>query len=170
MPSGCDAVITVLMDLKGRMAWDASLLEVQSLGTHGPDLDEVFYVGVKSPSGLSNRDYVKVRRFKKLEDGSYIVIERSTTHPNYPPRKNFVRAEVLLSGHLIQPVPGNPNACRVTNVSEIDLKGSIPGPVVNFLTTKAPFSWFDAFIRQAKDCSGDLVHCYRTALFRIAMA
>ena len=169
IPVQPEAIIAVLLDLKARRNWDASLIDVQSVGTHGANLDEVFYLAVKSPSGLSNRDYVKVRRFKKLPNGSYVVIEKSTTHPNFPPRKGFVRGEVLLSGHLLEPVEGNPEATLMTTLSEIDLKGSIPSPVVNFLTTKAPFSWFDAFIHQAKDCSGDLVHCYRTAVLRIAM-
>ena len=106
-----EALLIVLLDLKGRKVtfndfpeffpspqipsssllyfqkWDSSLLDLQTLGSPGPDCDEIYYTAIKSPSGVSNRDFVKARRFKRLENNSVAVIEKSVLHPKFPPRK-----------------------------------------------------------------------------------
>jgi len=163
-----DALITILLDLKGRMKWDRSLLTVQSIGNSGPGVDEVFYIAVKSPKGIANRDYVKARRFLRLDNGTFMVLERSLIHPAFPIRKDFIRGQVLFSGFLIHPIPNEPEKCLVGSISQLDLKGSIPLSILNYMTIHAPFIWYEAFIRQALECSHNLVHCMKTAMLRIA--
>lgn len=80
---------------------------------------------LKPVPGISQRDFVA---FQMLDadpaTGFFIAAGSVTTHPAAPERRGFVRGEVLPgSGWMLQPVPGEPNACTYTHISFVDLKG-----------------------------------------------
>lgn len=71
------------------------------------------------------RDLCYTRYWRRIENGSYVVLFRSTEHPNCPPLPGCVRAHIESGGFRISPLKprlGGPRA-RVEHQIHIDLKG-----------------------------------------------
>jgi len=68
----------------------------------------------------------------KFDDGTIQIV--GFTHRErddlMPPTKSAVRAECYIGGWSLEPVPGNPNACKGTLMTELDLQGSLPQSVI----------------------------------------
>jgi len=59
-------------------------------------------------------------------------------HPNCPPRKPFVRGELMFCGVWVEAVEGQPNRSKVIYTLGSDPKGSIPKGIVNAANVKQP--------------------------------
>jgi len=82
----------------------------------------------KLPWPLWSRDMVMVRA-KFEENGTYYTCLRSVEHPKVPlDTANYVRANVLLSSFVFEPVNGK---TKLTRLLLIDPAGNIPSAVVN---------------------------------------
>uniref|UniRef100_A0A0E0DVV8 START domain-containing protein n=1 Tax=Oryza meridionalis TaxID=40149 RepID=A0A0E0DVV8_9ORYZ len=71
------------------------------------------------------RDLCYVRYWRRNDDGSYVVLFRSTEHQNCGPQPGFVRAFIESGGFKISPlkcVNGRPRT-QVQHLMQIDLKG-----------------------------------------------
>uniref|UniRef100_A0ACD5Y090 Uncharacterized protein n=1 Tax=Avena sativa TaxID=4498 RepID=A0ACD5Y090_AVESA len=71
------------------------------------------------------RDLCYVRYWRRNDDGSYVVLFRSTEHQNCGPQPGFTRASIESGGFKITPlksVNGRPCA-QVQHLMQIDLKG-----------------------------------------------
>ncbi|KAF7046141.1 hypothetical protein CFC21_055192 [Triticum aestivum] len=71
------------------------------------------------------RDLCYVRYWRRNDDGSYVVLFRSTEHPNCGPQPGFARASIESGGFKITPlksVNGRPRT-QVQHLMQIDLKG-----------------------------------------------
>eukprot|EP00762_Andalucia_godoyi_P002149 ANDGO_02536.mRNA.1 hypothetical protein AMSG_08085 len=89
---------------------------------------------------VSSRDFLLARRKGTIENGggSYIVA-RSVEHQDCPPNTGkHVRGEIYSSGFVFRPAADNENKTFATYVVAVNPKGSIPGFVVNMVSTKQP--------------------------------
>ncbi|KAG8094067.1 hypothetical protein GUJ93_ZPchr0012g19332 [Zizania palustris] len=71
------------------------------------------------------RDLCYVRYWRRNDDGSYVVLFRSTEHQNCGPQPGFVRALIESGGFKISPlkcINGRPRT-QVQHLMQIDLKG-----------------------------------------------
>uniref|UniRef100_A0A4W5JTA3 StAR-related lipid transfer (START) domain containing 15 n=1 Tax=Hucho hucho TaxID=62062 RepID=A0A4W5JTA3_9TELE len=91
-------------------------------------MSDVGYYSWKCPSPLKNRDFVTMRSWLPLGN-DYLIINYSVKHPQYPPRKDYVRAVSLLTGYLIQ--SNGANSSTLYYLTQVDPKGSLPKWVVN---------------------------------------
>eukprot|EP00252_Welwitschia_mirabilis_P026263 TRINITY_DN8537_c0_g1_i4.p1 TRINITY_DN8537_c0_g1~~TRINITY_DN8537_c0_g1_i4.p1 ORF type:complete len:844 (-),score=128.89 TRINITY_DN8537_c0_g1_i4:270-2801(-) len=114
--------------LKDRPSWlrDCRCLEVMTAyPTANGGTIEVLYMQTYAPTiNLSARDFWTVRYTTVLDDASLVVCERSLTSTLagqvLPAVPNFVRAEMLPSGYIIQPCEGGGSIIRI--VDHFDLE------------------------------------------------
>lgn|SRR3989338_1270759 len=129
-----ETLYDVLHDHNYRKVWDDNMIE----GIVIFQLDscnEVGYYAAKSPSPVSNRDFLNQRCWRALpDDGLWVIMNWSTAHSDYPEKKGFVRAQSILSGYQIRRNPKG--GCSFTYVTQTDPKGWIPAWVVNNIAGK----------------------------------
>jgi len=124
-----EVVYDVLYDIPERLNWDSGGKDMQVVETITDNLD-VIYFWAKAPPGFSNREFLQSRYFRIDEDGTHYITYRSVKHDKFPETKSKVRAYTQLSGYVIRPAEGG---CRVTFLSNNDIKGTCPGWVINLL-------------------------------------
>ena len=88
------------------------------------------------------RDFCTVVHFRRLKDGTIVVLNRATTHPEAPETKQFVRGEVLIGANIIQPIPNDPSSSRFTMLTQIDPGGFSPPIVINQICSFGPPQFF----------------------------
>ncbi|EOA26257.1 hypothetical protein CARUB_v10022629mg [Capsella rubella] len=86
---------------------------------------ELIYTQMYAPTTLAAaRDFWTLRYSTCLEDGSYVVCERSLTSatggPTGPPSSSFVRAEMRPSGFLIRPCEGGGSILHIVDHVDLD--------------------------------------------------
>jgi len=99
---------------------------------------DIFYQEYKAVFPTSARDFVNIQSVVEREDGTIINFGWTVEHPAMPPRKGFVRADAIIGGFKIVPVPGNPGKCVINYLTWVDLKGSLPTMIVNMVATEQP--------------------------------
>lgn len=82
------------------------------------------------------RDSVMLLGWKDQADGSILVAGASIEHPGVPAAKGRVRAQIDITGFLLEPVAGDANKCKFTHVGKMDPKGNVPGMMVNKMIKK----------------------------------
>ncbi|XP_060904339.1 START domain containing 14 [Labrus mixtus] len=117
----------VLHDGTYRKKWDLAMLESFDIARLSANAD-VGYYSWRCPPPITNRDVVSLRSWRMMDD-EYIIVNFSVKHPNYPPRRDTVRAISMLTGYLIKPI--GPNSCTFIYLSQADPKGSLPKWMVN---------------------------------------
>lgn len=61
--------------------------------------NEVVYCMMKAPWPVASRDFLQWRRTVVHEEtGDILIIHRSASHPDVPPKPGVIRAETLISG------------------------------------------------------------------------
>lgn len=114
----------------------------------GRDLEEVGentkVVWASSPPifPFKPRDFCTVVHFRRLRDGTVVVLNRATEHPEAPVNRDFVRAKIVLGANIIQPVRGHPNRCRLVVLTQVDPGGFAPPMIVNQICTMGPIGFF----------------------------
>ncbi|CAD5320367.1 unnamed protein product [Arabidopsis thaliana] len=114
--------------LKDRPSWLRDCRSVDTLSVipagNGGTI-ELIYTQMYAPTTLAAaRDFWTLRYSTCLEDGSYVVCERSLTSatggPTGPPSSNFVRAEMKPSGFLIRPCDGGGSILHIVDHVDLD--------------------------------------------------
>ncbi|CAI9773600.1 unnamed protein product [Fraxinus pennsylvanica] len=116
--------------LKDRSSWfrDCRSVDVLNvLPTTSGGTIELLYMQLYAPTTLAPaRDFLLLRYSSVMDDGSLVVCERSLSNtqngPSMPPVQNFVRAEMLPSGHLIRPCDGGGSIIHI--VDHMNLEAS----------------------------------------------
>ena len=140
----------ILYNAEARKSWDHHYSRFVSEWTDetDPDLDIIDAV-VSAPFGCANREFLEWRRkhvpnqIRAERTGDFVIYLRSFDD-NRPVGKNNVRAEVWLSGYLIQwwkGPDGQPIGSEVLVMTQIDVKGLIPKYLVNALSSSGPKRW-----------------------------
>ncbi|KAG5176422.1 hypothetical protein JKP88DRAFT_261508 [Tribonema minus] len=99
------------------------------------------------------RDFVTFINRIRLPDGGTAIIQKATTHPQYPapgPGYDTVRAEILHGLFLVQPVPGESHRSQFTMVQHLNPGGKIPAWLTNQLAARTPASFVTALGRVAQ--------------------
>ncbi|KAJ4910967.1 Homeobox-leucine zipper protein REVOLUTA [Raphanus sativus] len=157
--------------LKDRPSWyrDCRSLEVYTMFPAGNGgTIELVYMQTYAPTTLAPaRDFWTLRYTTSLDNGSYVVCERSLSGsgagPNPTSASQFVRAEMLSSGYLIRPCDGGGSIIHI--VDHLNLEAwSVPDvlrPLYESSKVVAQKMTISAlrYIRQlAQESNGELVH------------
>lgn len=100
------------------------------------DQSDIAHYGNKDMFTVKARDFLIVRGFKKLDNGSYLTVGRSIHLPTVPEGKDYVRGEILLGAGRFSSKKENPNVTIVDYLLAIDLKGLLPKVLVNTFMSK----------------------------------
>ncbi|XP_057856726.1 protein ENHANCED DISEASE RESISTANCE 2 isoform X1 [Cryptomeria japonica] len=103
----CESVFKTVMSLEpSRSEWDFCYLQGQVIDHLDGHVDIVHKLLQSSwqPWGLTPRDLVLHRYWRREDDGSYVILYHSVTHPKCPPSRGFVRARLKSGGYVISPL------------------------------------------------------------------
>jgi len=160
-----EVVYTVLFDHGLRRAWDKVIDKIVEL--EKVENAVVLHISAVSPVfGIANRDFVHIRSEKLLpKDGGRLILDISTTHPKCPQIEGCIRAETTCSGGLLEStfipnIKSKTLDCGTlySMVSHVDLKGIIPKPIVNFVSTRSTADWFESLSKACEQYSkGELI-------------
>lgn len=90
---------------------------------------------------MKPRDFCSLVHVRKLKDGTVVVLQRAIEHPDVPHRPGLVRGEITLGANIIQPIPGKPNTCKVTMITQVDPGGFSPPVVINMVCAMGPVGY-----------------------------
>ncbi|KAG0261179.1 START domain-containing protein 10 [Mortierella polycephala] len=138
MNSSPAVVFDALCDLDRRSEWDPMCVEARVLEEVFPGTT-VQYVRTKAVWPTASRDTVVLGTVKDLGDKGLFMVNASIEHASMPERvkEKIVRMETAVAGHVITPVEGDENRCRLVQILDADLKGWIPDKVIQMVSTKA---------------------------------
>ena len=60
-----------------------------------------------------------------------VAIALNATHPDAPEKPKVVRAEIIVNAMIFRPDEKDPNSTEFTMITHTDMKGLLPGFVVN---------------------------------------
>lgn len=128
-------VFDVVHDTDYRREWDKDMIEIFDICKLCVN-NTVGYYAVKCPTPVKNRDCVFLCSwiaYPNMRDPKeYIMINKSVTHKDHPPKGNIVRAISIVTGYLIRPL--GENKTEFTYLTQFDPRGSLPKWVVNTIT------------------------------------
>jgi len=117
-------------------SWDQDLLSI-SCAEEITENIMLIYSTYRAVYPVWNREFVAVRSWREEEDGTCYSWGTSINHPRFPEPKEYVRGVILVSGWIIQPVPGEPNKSFCTRLVRLDTKGYIPAWILNLFKNKS---------------------------------
>ncbi|KAJ6311520.1 hypothetical protein OIU77_013308 [Salix suchowensis] len=102
-----EAIFRALMSLgASRSEWDFCFYRgsvVEHLDGHTDIIHKKLYSNWL-PWGMSRRDLLLRRYWRREEDGTYVILYHSVIHKKCPPQKGYVRACLKSGGYVITPV------------------------------------------------------------------
>jgi len=99
-----DVVASFVKDLKRQKEWDLKFHRGTRLAKLDNNTDVVHMVYKSFSSPYKYRDFVLLRSMSKLENGGYVLVARSVTHPSTPEQKGCVHAVLSPSGYILTPL------------------------------------------------------------------
>eukprot|EP00741_Cyanophora_paradoxa_P018918 tig00021105_g18263.t1 len=93
---------------------------------------EVRYAVFSVPWPFWHRSMLWFDSTKILKDGTVVSMGRSIEREDTPEESNYVRSELMMSGYVCRPIPGEPKKCRIAYVVQVDPKGWLPKFAVNW--------------------------------------
>merc|ERR1711988_1922135 len=122
---------------------------------HSPEAkakhNDVLYISLKFPPGLSNRDVCEFRRVHKdTSDGSAVAMFRSCEISTCPSVSKFIRVATHRTAFLIEPMASDPGSCVVTFTVHSDLKAPIPKSIFNYVSATTPFILIDGLTKACR--------------------
>jgi len=148
IPHTVAVVNKVLFDYELRVAWDTVLATIKHVEKLSNGAD-ILYLAARAPFGIAARDFVHIRTTKDLPKGMKLVLDVSTTHPSCPENIEYVRAETIFSGGILEStfVPNMETkslqeATLYSMITQVDIKGIIPKTLINLVVTNATCDWF----------------------------
>eukprot|EP01101_Sappina_pedata_P009045 TRINITY_DN5149_c0_g1_i1.p1 TRINITY_DN5149_c0_g1~~TRINITY_DN5149_c0_g1_i1.p1 ORF type:complete len:250 (-),score=120.33 TRINITY_DN5149_c0_g1_i1:82-774(-) len=115
--------------------YDADILSINVLEEVNSDI-RIYQSTHQTPTLVTSREFVALR-CRKIVNGTMYVWGTSIQKPDVAQKSGHVRGVIAVSGWEIKPIVGEPNACMVRRVFQIDPKGSIPTIAINLFKTKA---------------------------------
>eukprot|EP01090_Pellita_catalonica_P012713 TRINITY_DN2838_c0_g1_i1.p2 TRINITY_DN2838_c0_g1~~TRINITY_DN2838_c0_g1_i1.p2 ORF type:complete len:254 (+),score=59.47 TRINITY_DN2838_c0_g1_i1:911-1672(+) len=119
----------LFLDVDEYKKWDSMLIDGTVIEKKSSDggYFELIHQKYQSPPMISNRDICCLGVLKDLE-GMWVAAYRSVESPKVPEIKDFVRADVHISGFVFKT---EGDATEVTYIAQMDPKGWIPTWAVN---------------------------------------
>uniref|UniRef100_A0A251T1N1 Putative pleckstrin (PH) and lipid-binding START domains-containing protein n=1 Tax=Helianthus annuus TaxID=4232 RepID=A0A251T1N1_HELAN len=120
----CEAVFRTFMSLGlSRSEWDFCFHNgsvVEHLDGH-TDIIHIQLCRDWLPWGMSRRDLVLRRYWRREDDGTYVILCHSVIHSKCPPQQGYVRACLLSGGFVMSPL-NEGKECVVKHMLSIDWK------------------------------------------------
>ncbi|CAD8068534.1 unnamed protein product [Paramecium sonneborni] len=144
-----DVLLKAIHNEKYRQKWDKILLSFQVLERESAIVDIIYYY-VKSPPCVDNREFCQKRilKYDFPQPGQICLLYFSVDHKKAPKFKGHIRAETLISGYILESIPGG---SRLYFCSNNDVKGDIPKSLVNYVASRAPISWINSLRKGCED-------------------
>ncbi|CAD8163996.1 unnamed protein product [Paramecium pentaurelia] len=144
-----DVLLKAIHNEKYRQKWDKILLSFQVLERESAIVDIIYYY-VKSPPCVDNREFCQKRilKYDFPKPGQTCLLYFSVEHSKAPKFKGHIRAETLISGYILESIPGG---SRLYFCSNNDVKGDIPKSLVNYVASRAPISWINSLRKGCED-------------------
>lgn len=145
IPYPPEIIFTAIWDTEIRTHWDNLFQEFRVVSIQ--DDFELLYYMIKTPIGITKRDWLQKRLFIRDYPGPgciclYFI---SVEDASMPPKPKVIRAETLISGYIIRPTLDNKSI--ITIITSNDIKGLIPSGIVNRVAAKAPLEWVKSLIK-----------------------
>lgn len=95
----------------------------------------------------TSREFLVVDHWRQLPDGKYVVVSRSIEHPNLPISQSITRSHVEFAGFVIEPIESDTSisipknfapSCKVTYITQVDLRGSLPNWISSLMVKQQP--------------------------------
>ena len=130
-------LLQLLMDPANSCKLDALLKELRVIHVISPavSLVQLLYKPVWPTSA---RDLSTLSIAGQVDSETWISSGKSISDARIPPKKGYVRAELISGGYVIESVLHNPEMSRVTYVACVDLKGNIPTFAANKIAESQP--------------------------------
>lgn len=77
------------------------------------------------------RDFCTLIHMRRLKDGTFVILNKATTHPEAPHVAGYVRGSIVLAANIIQPIPGDSRKSRLTMLTQLDPGGFAPPVAIN---------------------------------------
>lgn len=112
-------------------SWNPTILVSKVVSELSSNTDLAYYVTAEAARGVvDSRDFINLRHWKTRED-TILSAGCSIMYPDLPPVKKYIRGENRPGcGMAFKAVPGQPNRCRFIWIINTDLKGLLPGKLV----------------------------------------
>lgn len=113
--------------------------------------ERISHVLTKPVLWLKARDFVLRVRRDRLADGTELITNADTVHPDVPPTAACVRGSIE-GMHLVEPITaGQGPACKYTCVHQMDPRGAVPLWVVNWFAVRRPLQYMSALRTVAEE-------------------
>jgi hypothetical protein len=143
-----DIIFEAIYNTDIRQKWDKLFHKFEVVEHDEEKMETVLYYVIKAPIGISNRDFLQMR--KVVHDwpspGITYMHFKSIDHDDKPLVKGTIRAETIISGYVIEQIQDDPPITQLTVISQNDIKGLIPKYLVNMASGKAPKQWVNNLI------------------------
>lgn len=136
-----ETIFKLIVDIELRRQWEKQIPVLEVLDDNS-SYRTIYWV-VKTPIGVSDRDFVQHMTYGSDEEGTKYILYKNAVHPSRPERKGIVRAKTIFSGTLIYPDKTDPNSTCLITLFQDDIKGYVPTAVVNYFYSKAPIVWHE---------------------------
>ena len=131
-----ESVLDVLEDVDSRCEWDPIMEETKCIRWLN-NATQITYLRTKVQWPTSARDQVVLAHGHQGADGSILVYCKSVEHPDLPPEKGCVRADVKLAAYLMEPLGSDGAQTKLRAISYVDPKGYIPSRLLTYVNSVA---------------------------------
>ena len=100
--------------------------------------ERIYLSWFKSVLYTTPRDFCLLSTVKRLPNGSLVVCAKSIVNSECPPVNGRVRADLITSGFLLEPISDNPPRTRLSNLLLVDPAGGIPKWIINTQAASRP--------------------------------
>lgn len=150
-----DTISTIVYDLNNITDID----EMVKVATVVEDISNdisIRHVSAKPVFPTTARDFVVCSTRTVLDERKSVVITtKSIEHPDVvPERRTHVRANMHISGYLIEQLDDGSSSCKVTLICHTNLGGSVPSALINTFSTSAPLKLMQNMIRLSEATAG----------------
>ncbi|KAJ3086764.1 START domain-containing protein 10 [Quaeritorhiza haematococci] len=146
LPNSAEMAYKFCTNVLARPQWDEMCVEAKLIA----ELDsttKIYYTRSKGVFPVASRDLCNLFHTREIggtgsgvgENGTakkgkrYLAVARSVDHPDVASPSGVVRAWAHMIGTIISPHPTDPEKCILTQVNEIDPRGSVPSSVVKYV-------------------------------------
>lgn len=138
-----ETILEVLNNAKVRQSWDKVLCNFELIEDFTDH--QVIYFMIKTPIGISNRDFLQQRKTKYdfPLPGLISMHFKSVQHPRCPDKPKIVRGDTVISGYILERYNNakGRESTKLTIITQNDIKGLVPKSIVNMAASKAPKQW-----------------------------
>ena len=130
-----DYILPAIQDDKTLLEWDDSLIENKVLESN-KDYFIIRSVNRKKTALVTQRETLIACQIYTLDNGATLFLGKSVEHPSYPPRTEYVRAEIHVWGWLLTPDQSDPEKTHALYIVFMDPKGWVPTVAFNAIISQ----------------------------------